>query len=875
MSALGKVVRSGVRRRRVQTLVIGLATMMAVAVSVLGGSLLVVSGAPFDDAFAKQHGAHLSVQFDAGKVSAGQLAASEDAEGVSGAAGPFRTATVTPRSDGAGPGGPLTVAGRSDPGKDVDAVALFDGRWPTRSGEIALSADSPLIPTLGMRIAFPDLPGGPELAVVGVARSVTRTADAWVVPSQMPALTAPGSGGHQMLYRFTDAGTAAQVTAGGRAVTRSLPPGATLGQQSWLAVKESAERETAVYVPFLMAFGALGLVMSVLIVGNIVASAVGTGTRRIGILKAVGFTPAQVVRAYVGQALVPAAVGTALGVVVGHLLAVPVLAETGEVYGTSSLAVAPWVDMTVIAGVLGLVAVTAWASAWRAGRLRTVDALATGRTAAARRGRWAARLAGRLPVPRPVALGLARLFARPVRALAMGTAILFGTVAVTFTVGMGASLGEVMKAKSHDVADVVVPAPLPDIGLQGPPGAARSPQGSRSPQDSDAGKGPEGEADPAAVASAIRAAAGTGEYYSAATVRAAVSGLTGTVDVVAFTGDASWGGYTMVSGRWFDGSGTDARTTGGSDTGGRGDGGSDTGGSNAGGRGTNGSDIDGSNTGGSDTGERGDGRRGDGRPGDVRPGDVRPGDGRPGEAVVPTPFLDATGTRIGDTVTLDGLAEPVTVRIVGEVLDPRNDGMQVFTDVSTLTGAHPDLTETSHHIAVASGTEVSGYVEALNKDLAPLGVTARTGGLGAGGDMVVTLNALSAILTLMLVAVAALGVLNGVLLDTRERVREIGIHKALGMTPRQTVTMVLTSVVVTGLVAGALGVPLGVALHGRVLPAMGASVGLRLPDSVIAVHHGAELLPLVLGGLLIAVLGALLPAGWAARARTATALRTE
>ncbi|WP_327733052.1 FtsX-like permease family protein [Streptomyces nojiriensis] len=51
--------------------------------------------------------------------------------------------------------------------------------------------------------------------------------------------------------------------------------------------------------------------MSVLIVGNVVASSVNMGTRRIGILKAVGFTPAQVVRAYVGRALIPAAVGTA------------------------------------------------------------------------------------------------------------------------------------------------------------------------------------------------------------------------------------------------------------------------------------------------------------------------------------------------------------------------------------------------------------------------------------------------------------------------------------------------------------------------------------------------------------------------------------
>jgi len=114
-----------------------------------------------------------------------------------------------------------------------------------------------------------------------------------------------------------------------------------------------------------------------------------------------------------------------------------------------------------------------------------------------------------------------------------------------------------------------------------------------------------------------------------------------------------------------------------------------------------------------------------------------------------------------------------------------------------------------------------------------------------------------------------------VLLDTRERVREIGVHKALGMTPRQTVLMVLTSVAVTGLAAGALGVPLGVALHGWVLPAMGDSVGLRLPESVISVYHGAELLTPALGGLLIAAVGALLPAGWAARARTATALRTE
>ncbi|MGW7169473.1 ABC transporter permease [Streptomyces sp. NPDC054884] len=800
MSALSRVVRSGVGRRRVQTLVIGLTAMVAVAASVLGGSLLVVSGAPFDDAFARQHGAHLSVTFDAARTDAGRAEETGRVVGVAAAAGPFRTVSAVPRIRGGTAGWPMTVVGRGDPDGPVDDLTLSAGRWATRPGEIVLSTDGFLFPDLGLELTFPGLPGDPVLKVVGTARSVTGSADAWVTPAQAAALTTPGRpGGHQMLYRFTAADTAAQVAAGREAVTAGAVTAggeAVTGTRSWLTVRASAERDTALYVPFLLAFGVLGLVMSVLIVGNVVAGAVGAGLPRIGVLKAVGFTPAQVVRAYVGQALVPAAAGTVCGLLAAHLLAVPVMSETADVYGTTSLAVAPWVDATVALGVLGLVAVTACASAWRAGRLRTVDAIAVGRGARTDRGRWAAGLAGRLPLPRPLALGLTRPFARPARALATGTAILFGATAVTFTVGMGASLGEVMKARAHDSADVTVAAPLPEPGPDGLIPGTR----------------PEPEPDAHAVAAAIDAQPATRAYYTTATARATVPGAAGTTAVVAFTGDASWGGYTMVSGRWI---------------------------------------------------------------------------AEPGEAVVPTAFLAATDTHIGGTVTLgglggpdgpggsDGSAEAVTVRIVGEVLDPRNDGMQVFTDAATLAPAHPDLTDTTQHIAVTSGTSAAGYADALNKSLEPLGVTARTGGADGGSDVVATLNALSALLTLMLVAVAALGVLNAVVLDTRERVRELGVHKALGMTPRQMIAMVVTSVVLTGLVGGALGVPLGVALHGWVVPAMGHSAGLELPHSVLAVYPADRLSLLALGGLLIAVLGALLPAGRAAAARTATALRTE
>lgn len=318
MSALGRVVRSGMARRRVQTLVIGLATMPAVTASVLGGALLVSSEAPFEKAFDRQHGAQLTAQFDARRATAGQLAGSARAFGVAAASGPFPTATITPGS-GAHSGAPLSVVGRSTSGGEIDEVAVTSGRWARKPGEIVVSADTGPAVRLGRELDFPDLPGGPKLKVVGVARSVSRTADAWVVPSQIAELTPSGRiGGYQMLYRFTQAGTSAQVARDRAAVTSAVPAKSLTGAQSWLAVRKAAMRETSLFVPFLVAFGVLGLVMSVLIVGNAVAGAVATGMRRLGVLKAVGCAPGQVVRACAGQALVPAAVGAGLGTVAGR-----------------------------------------------------------------------------------------------------------------------------------------------------------------------------------------------------------------------------------------------------------------------------------------------------------------------------------------------------------------------------------------------------------------------------------------------------------------------------------------------------------------------------------------------------------------------------
>jgi putative ABC transport system permease protein len=233
-----------------------------------------------------------------------------------------------------------------------------------------------------------------------------------------------------------------------------------------------------------------------------------------------------------------------------------------------------------------------------------------------------------------------------------------------------------------------------------------------------------------------------------------------------------------------------------------------------------------------------------------------------------------TATRIGDTITVVDEGVRVPLRIVGEAFDPGNDGMRINADATSFAAVKGGAPVDSYNVVLKPGVAVGDYLTRLNAVVRPLGGEV-VRNEDTGGSLLVILEAMAATLTLLLVAVAGLGVLNSVVLDTRERVHDLGVCKAVGMSPRQTVTMVLASVAGLGAAGGIIGVPAGVALHDYVLPLMGQGAGTRLTPHIVAVYHALELVLLGLGGVAIAVLGASLPAGWAARARTATALRTE
>lgn len=154
----------------------------------------------------------------------------------------------------------------------------------------------------------------------------------------------------------------------------------------------------------------------------------------------------------------------------------------------------------------------------------------------------------------------------------------------------------------------------------------------------------------------------------------------------------------------------------------------------------------------------------------------------PGQAVVTTRFLKAAGIRVGDTVTLTQEGRHVTVRIVGEAFFTEGEGMELLTPASTLTALGLDATPGQYNVETEPGTDTTRYLTALNDRLDPLGAVALAN-TDDESSVIVAMDALIGTLTLMLVVVAGLGVLNTVVLDTRDRVHDLGVLKALGMAP--------------------------------------------------------------------------------------------
>ncbi|MFI6961346.1 ABC transporter permease [Streptomyces sp. NPDC050255] len=238
----------------------------------------------------------------------------------------------------------------------------------------------------------------------------------------------------------------------------------------------------------------------------------------------------------------------------------------------------------------------------------------------------------------------------------------------------------------------------------------------------------------------------------------------------------------------------------------------------------------------------------------------------PGEAVVGPAFLAQHRKKVGDRMALAVNGRTLPVTIVGQSMV--GDARTLNVSWPTLTVLAPDRRALNYTAVLAPGTDAAAYVKAVKA--ADPGLYSRA--VDSGNTATRTVVSFATVFTVLLTIVAALGVFNTVLLNTRERCRDLGMLKSIGMTPRQVVAMTVTSMAVLGLAAGVVGIPLGMLAHRLIVDHVGV---IAFPESMKDVWHASQVFGLALAGVTIAVLGALIPARSAARLTIAKVLHNE
>jgi putative ABC transport system permease protein len=241
--------------------------------------------------------------------------------------------------------------------------------------------------------------------------------------------------------------------------------------------------------------------------------------------------------------------------------------------------------------------------------------------------------------------------------------------------------------------------------------------------------------------------------------------------------------------------------------------------------------------------------------------------------------LFAFGSPVGQTVTVDGRQLTVigVLDSSGSSSTGTSEDDQAVVPISTaksLAGSTSSSVSTIYVEATSQDTLSAAYQEIDNLLLTRHGVAASDAdfSISSQESLVETANSTNRTLTVLLTGVAAIsllvggvGVMNIMLVSVTERIREIGLRKALGATPRVIGRQFLVEASMLGLAGGVAGVLIGV---------VGAGVLPSLVDQPITISPLATVAALATA-LALGVGFGVYPATRAARLTPIDALRSE
>lgn len=232
---------------------------------------------------------------------------------------------------------------------------------------------------------------------------------------------------------------------------------------------------------------------------------------------------------------------------------------------------------------------------------------------------------------------------------------------------------------------------------------------------------------------------------------------------------------------------------------------------------------------------------------------------------------------IGQTMTMGGLQVTVigVLGTAGSTVGGDQDD-QVVMPLATYASAFSSGTGVSSIYLQARSQDVlsAAYQEADNALLTSHGDTAATADfqVSSQASLVATATSTAHILTVLLAGIAGIsllvggiGVMNIMLVSVTERIREIGLRKALGATPRAILRQFLVEASLLGLVGGVLGLALGV---------VGTLVLPHFISQPVVISAAAAVGALFVS-LVIGVGAGVYPASRAARLAPIDALRSE